>query len=985
MRMKSAWKHLAIILSLACVAAFAALAMHTGAGAPAVVFSEIADQAGETSAVDDPVEEGAIAVVESDAAFGGHAYEAGVVLVDLVDWVSPAEAVELFEQETGYEGFKAGAVSGGYVTVTLPEGLSVADAVTMLEGTSAVGAAQPNFVYYTQADSADQSSAAVDLTAAPLPDALSAQADASIVNDPYASDQWAIGAMNLEGAWKIALEKGAVSNSATGKKRAVAVVDEGFYVAHEDLGAIVDKYNSHNAAEGATSKSALTEIAPIESNSHGTHVAGIVGARTNNGVGVAGVSYNAQLQLIKAAYDSGGGKASFTTKSLAAALEHVISTSSTYNTRVVNISVGGDAGPVSSFDPLMTKAIDEAFNKGIVVVCSAGNRIPGASEFPYENCPSDYATAVAVINLEERSSSADGFGRSDSSNYNRSNDDWAKDISAPGTSILGLLKTDGKYGYLGGTSIAAPQVAGAMSLVFAVNPGLTADEAVDILYTTATDLDVSANRPGTTFDSETGFGIVDAEAAVGVAANGAWIRGAASVQKGKTTTLSLSSTFGASWTWSSSNTSVARVSSSGVVTGVKAGVVVVKAKGSDGTTAVHAITVYDPSASGPSTLTVGETGASKMTSSVGGTWKWSSSNTSVAQVDSSSGKVAGKAAGTATITATLVANPAVSASYKVTVNAPRSVTVTRLSGAAALDTMRSIVKAGWITSGTVVIATDGGYWDGLTANGVAGLAGAPVVLTDGAMLSWQARDTIARLKPAKIVVCGGQVAISDAVVASAAGAAGTKPKVKRLWGSAADGTACSIYRNGDDFVGGSWSTSAFVCTDNGYWDALSAAPISYAKHMPIFLTTGLGAKLSSETLSAMKSGGIKNVYVVGGTVAVAPHVVSQLKSAGITVSDRIWGSDAVATSDKVARMAVSWKLTADNLGVATSDGYWDALAGAALCGKRGSALVIVDGPKAATISGFVKTYKAKISKVSVFGGTTAVSNATVTAIKNALR
>ncbi|MBP3866817.1 MAG: cell wall-binding repeat-containing protein, partial [Eggerthellaceae bacterium] len=325
-----------------------------------------------------------------------------------------------------------------------------------------------------------------------------------------------------------------------------------------------------------------------------------------------------------------------------------------------------------------------------------------------------------------------------------------------------------------------------------------------------------------------------------------------------------------------------------------------------------------------------------------------------------------------------------SASYKVTVNVPRTVTVSRLQGATALDTMRAIVNAGWVSGGTVVLATSEGYWDGLTANGVAGLAGAPIVLTDGGSLSWQARDVISKLKPSKIVVCGGRLAISDAVVASATGAAGTKPQVKRLWGSAADGTACSIFLDGDDFAGGSWSKSAFVCTDNGYWDALSAAPISYVKHMPIFLTTGSGERLSSETLSAMKSGGIESVYVVGGEKAVAPQVVSQLKSAGITVTDRIWGSDAVATSDKVARLAVSLGLSPNKLGVATSAGYWDALAGAALCGKRGSALVIVDGPKAATISGFVKAHKAAISNATIFGGSMAVSNTTATALKKAL-
>ena len=932
-------------------------------------------------------------VAYDDGIFDGAAYVDGVVLVDLVDWTTPDEASMAFESASGLDGFVAGPASGNYVAFRLPAGLSVAEALELLGSSELVGAVQPDFVYAALADGIGEDGAADEaggsagsdgadatgLTAARLVDsALTTQADGFEVNDPYAGQQWAIGAMNLAAAWKTAHDLGVVSDDATGVKRTVAVIDEGFLTTHEDLGAVVDAYNSYDGS---------SNVSPIQSDSHGTHVAGIVGARTNNGKGVAGVSYNAQLQLIKAAH-AVGGSAYFTTESLAAGIERATSMSATLNTRVINISVGGYMGPVSEFDVRIKQAIDAAYKQGLVVVCSAGNADAGSgTKVPYVNYPSDYPTAVSVIGLGEDGSGSDAYARTSTSNYNMNANDWGKDVSAPGSGVMSLLKTAGNYGMLSGTSMASPHVAGVFSLVFAVEPGLSTAEAVDIVYATATDLNTSQNRAGTTFDDETGYGIVNAQAAVD-AARAAIVKGGGTVQRGATTSLFVWPIASDTWSWTSSDTAVAKVSSTGVVTGVKEGVATVTARRSDGTTASRSITVYDPKASGSSKLEVGATGSSTITSSIEGSWTWSSSNAAIAQVDASTGKVVGKSAGTATITASLTLNPTITASYVVTVTTPAEKTpaqIERLAGATALDTMRTIVQAGgWKTGGTVVLVTADGYWDGLTANGVAGLAGAPIVMTDGAALSSQAKAVIAKLKPAKIVVCGGTAAVSSAVANAACAAAGTSPKLVRLWGAQADGTATKVFEGGPSAVGGSWSSTAFVCTDNGYWDALSAAPASYVAHMPIFLTRESGAQLSSETLEAMRKGGITGVYIVGGTAAVGNEAEAQLSSSGITVLGRLWGADAVDTSLKVAQFSLGLGLSADGFGVATSTGYWDALAGAALCGKNGSTLIIVDGPRATTIAGFAKANKADVEHAYIFGGVDAVSSATETALENAL-
>ena len=327
---------------------------------------------------------------------------------------------------------------------------------------------------------------------------------------------------------------------------------------------------------------------------------------------------------------------------------------------------------------------------------------------------------------------------------------------------------------------------------------------------------------------------------------------------------------------------------------------------------------------------------------------------------------------------------AVTVMYTATVPSGKGVARShRLAGDTALDTMSKIVDAGsFPKGGTVVLATSEGYWDALTAAGVAGLADAPVLMTNGSSLSAETRAQIAKLKPKTIVICGGPAAVSRAVESQARSAAGGAAAI-RCQGDTATGTACKIFENGSRF--GSWSDTAFVCTNAGYWDALAAAPISYAKHMPIFLTEG-ASSISAETLNAMRAGGIKRVFVVGGKAAITPAVESQLKGAGITVSGRLWGNTAIETSEAVATFGIdSMKMSANNLGVATSSGYWDALAGAALCGRKGSVLVLVDGPQAHSVTCFARSEADSIADFYIFGGTAAVSRATENAAVNAAK
>lgn len=307
----------------------------------------------------------------------------------------------------------------------------------------------------------------------------------------------------------------------------------------------------------------------------------------------------------------------------------------------------------------------------------------------------------------------------------------------------------------------------------------------------------------------------------------------------------------------------------------------------------------------------------------------------------------------------------------------------RLAGHVALDTMSKIVdEGGFAKGGTVVLTTAGGYWDALTAAGLAGMAKAPILMTDGSSLSTQTWFQISKLAPKRIIVCGGDAAVKQEVVTTARQAAGTSPTVTRCAGANAVGTAVSIYKKASSSTGGKWSSTAFICTNDGYWDALAAAPISYAKRMPIFLTSGRGS-IDASVVSAMKAGGVKDVWIVGGTAAVSDSVKSNLQRSGIKVNGRLSGATAVETSEAVASYGIKLGMSANRMGVATTGGYWDALAGAALCGKGGSVLVLVNGPSAHSISGFVKAHAKEIKDGYIFGGAAAVNGSTANALAKA--
>lgn len=428
----------------------------------------------------------------------GASYEDGVVLLRVAEGQS-AEDIDAALAQLDFVDTKSvddQDLSNGFVRVVTSEGVSVEDAVSQLEG---VGLdSQPNYAY-TLADDEN--------------DALSL---AELTNDPYLSASGS-GATNYEGlndtevteAWDLVQ---------TDKTVSVAVLDTGIRSSHEDLkDNVVATYDATvaNSANGLDGD--VTDATDVEG--HGTHVAGIVAAEANNAKGVAGTSYNAGIVGVKAfptsTFTTPAGtkklEGNCYTDDLVCAYNYVIHNASDYNIRVVNMSV---AGAISSLDAALANSIEEAYEQGIVTVCAAGNQNSALGlSVPYLSAPADLsAHLVAVMNVAYTNSA---WTLSSSSNYNTSSQTSStsnKNICAPGTSILSTLRTgDSSYGQLSGTSMASPWVAGVLAMEFAANSSLSAEQAIDYLYESATDLGASG------WDRQTGYGLVNAYKAVSLA------------------------------------------------------------------------------------------------------------------------------------------------------------------------------------------------------------------------------------------------------------------------------------------------------------------------------------------------------------------------------------------------------------------------------------------------------------------------------------
>lgn len=274
--------------------------------------------------------------------------------------------------------------------------------------------------------------------------------------DPRLPEQWALTAIGVEAAWSVTRGSGVT----------IAVIDSGSGP-HPDLDANLDP--GRNLFMGADEVGAPD----VDTVGHGTHVAGIIAAVANNGVGIAGVAPESRILPIRVLGPDGRGRSGDVITAVRLAADS--------GARVINLSLGGDQE-----SPGLSDAIRYATEKGSLVVAAAGNDGPAAA--PKWPAAFELTLAVAFTDQQNVPSS-----RSQSGEY--------IDIAAPGVSILST--TNGDYGYSSGSSMAAGFVSGAAALLFAAQPTLTNAQVRDILLRTATDI----GAPG--IDPLTGYGLLN--------------------------------------------------------------------------------------------------------------------------------------------------------------------------------------------------------------------------------------------------------------------------------------------------------------------------------------------------------------------------------------------------------------------------------------------------------------------------------------------
>jgi subtilisin family serine protease len=290
---------------------------------------------------------------------------------------------------------------------------------------------------------------------------VKARAAQAAAADPRTGEQWPLqgdAPMGIAAAWR----------QTTGADVTVAIVDSGVDLGHPDLApnlwanpgevagngvdddgnGYVDDVHGFDFVEG--------DGTPQDANGHGTHVAGIVGARGGNGVGVAGVAWHARLMAVRVL----DGDARGTTTDVARGIRYAVDNGA----RVVNLSL---AGPSST--PDLQDAVGYAQAHGVLVVVAAGNEGADLASSP------TFPAAYAEPNVLGVAATTRAGGLSGVSDYGP-----GADVAAPGEEILSTA-LGGGYEWRTGTSMAAPEVSGALVLLAAARPDLSGDGLRDAL------------------------------------------------------------------------------------------------------------------------------------------------------------------------------------------------------------------------------------------------------------------------------------------------------------------------------------------------------------------------------------------------------------------------------------------------------------------------------------------------------------------------
>ena len=394
--------------------------------------------------------------------------------------------------------------------------------------------------------------------------------------------------------------------------------------------------------------------------------------------------------------------------------------------------------------------------------------------------------------------------------------------------------------------------------------------------------------------------------------------------------------------WTSSNTNVATVDTTGKVTGVSAGSATITVKTKDGSkVATCNVTVKNPVIS-VTGVTLNKTALNLVTgaseslvatispsNATNKNVEWTSSNTNVATVDTT-GKVKAISTGSAIITVKTKDGAKV-ATCNVTVKNPViSANENKLIGEDRYKTAIKVSNRGWSKSDNVVIVNSSAIVDALSATPFAKMKNAPILLTGAENLNNETKKEITRLGAKNVYVIGGTGVVSKNVVSELKA---MNLNVDRISGDTRYTTALEVAKRL-----GNVSEIAVVNGVTGLADAVSIAPVAADRNMPIVLSSpNEGTKVFDEFI---KVNSIKTSYVIGGEAAISKDVAFKLPNA-----NRLGGASRNETNAIILEKFYTNR-DLNNIFVAKDgmkkvDDLIDALAVGVLASKEKSPVVIV--------------------------------------------
>jgi len=302
-------------------------------------------------------------------------------------------------------------------------------------------------------------------------------------NDPSFGSQYGLNIIGAQAAWDY---------FSTGSNIVIAIVDDAVERTHGDLSpnlwvnpgdpagggdqdgnGYIDDINGWDVGSNDNNPNP-----PSSSYDHGTHVAGISSARSNNSTGVASIGYSCKLMCIKA---------TTTPTAITNGYDGIVYAAAN-GAHVINMSWGGPG-----FSTTAQNVCNYAWGEGCILVAASGNDNVSSQFYPaaYNN-----VISVAATNSSDQKASFSNYGA------------WI-DISAPGNNIYSTT-VGNTYGNKSGTSMASPMVAGLVGLMWSLNPGMTQTDLINCLLTTADNI----NAMNPSYIGQLGSGRIDAAAAM---------------------------------------------------------------------------------------------------------------------------------------------------------------------------------------------------------------------------------------------------------------------------------------------------------------------------------------------------------------------------------------------------------------------------------------------------------------------------------------